>query len=108
MSGYVYYPARHSKHSHRRVLSVLHREGQVPAVVYSVGGDSVLVCERTTFIRWMDPTRYHNGQVEINLVADGAAEDKPAKAAAAAWPSTTYSGPERRSKPRAVADKEAS
>lgn len=77
MIGYTYYPDKHSVHTHRRIVGIVRRPEQPVAIVYSIGGDNNLVCDRNTFIRWMDPTRYHNGQTEVRLAQPSPAPDQP-------------------------------
>lgn len=77
--GRTYYPDKSSDHTHRRVLGLIRKEGEKTVVVYSIGGDHTLACTRDTFIRWMDPTRYHNGQTEVRLAEAGPAKDQPAE-----------------------------
>lgn len=77
VAGRTYYPDKASDHTHRRIISLVRRPDQPTAVIYSIGGDNNLVCDRNTFIRWMDPTRYHDGTQEVRIPAAGAAEDQP-------------------------------
>ena len=55
--GGVYYPDGDSDHTHRRITGIVRQEGKKTAIVYSYGGDHLGICNRDTFVRWMDPTR---------------------------------------------------
>lgn len=55
--GQIYYPedTLTSKHSFRRVIGIVRQPGKTPMVVYSVGTDHNHICNRSTFVRWIDP-----------------------------------------------------
>lgn len=75
--GSIYYPAKASDHTHRRVIGLVRQEGKKTAVVYSFGGDHNGVCTRDTFVRWMDPTKDVHGQPEIRLDGPSAGAHQP-------------------------------
>lgn len=61
--GEVYYPdlsnrtLRGNAHTHRRIVGLVRHQDRKTVVVYSFGGDHNSICNRDTFVQWLDPTR---------------------------------------------------
>ena len=54
--GQIYHAKKHSAHSHRRITGLV-KNDKAAYVLYSIGSDTVHVCQRAVFLRWMDPAK---------------------------------------------------
>lgn len=55
--GGIYYPDGVSDHTHRRLVGIVRMKDRPPTVIYSTGSDHNRACLRSTFLRWLDPTK---------------------------------------------------